>query len=129
MAWSTGPIAWKVSSGPPTRIEISPEWARWQPPVIGASSTWAPRSAARAPRRLASSTSVVLISIQVLPGPRPASTPAGPSITARTAAGDGREVITTSQSRASAAGLSPHRAPAARSSSARSRARSRTLKP
>jgi hypothetical protein len=45
---------------------------------------------------LTSASSVVLISAQILPGDRPASTPSSASMTAAEAAGFGRQVMTMS---------------------------------
>ncbi len=71
----------------------------------------APRASTSAPRRRTSAWSVVLISSQILPGLSAASTPSAASITAALAAGEGRQVITTSlaaaSSRAERAAVAP----------------------
>ena len=69
---------------------------------------------------------MVLISNQILPGPSPSNTPSAPSMTERTAAGEGRQVMTRSQSSASSRLVSAHSAPCSSSGRAACRSRSRT---
>ncbi len=85
-----------------------PVAARWHPPETGHSAASPPRAITSAPRRCISAASVVDISIQILPGP----TSGIISLTTLAqAAGDGRQVITTSQSRIMPAALPPAFAP------------------
>ena len=90
---SSGSTRSKVARGPPAKIEMLPVAARWQPPDTGQSMAKAPCCCTRAARRRASAWSVVLISSQILPGARPASTPSAASMTAAHTAGEGRQVM------------------------------------
>ena len=68
MALSSGNTSSNASRRPPARIEMLPVAARWQPPETGQSTAWPPRPSTRAPSARTSWWSVVLISIQTLPG-------------------------------------------------------------
>jgi hypothetical protein len=105
-----------------------PVAARCTPPDTGQSTASAPRSSTNAASRPISATSVVDISNQAFPGPIPARMPSAVSITAADAAGEGRQVMMTSQASAMAFGLSPKDAPPARNGSAALRSRSRTTR-
>ncbi len=65
---STGRARSNAARGPPAKIEMLPDAARWQPPDTGQSSAVAPCAATLAASRLISAASVVLISSQTLPG-------------------------------------------------------------
>jgi hypothetical protein len=114
---STGSARSKEGRGPPAKIEMLPDAARWQPPETGHSIAVAPLASTFAARRRISASSVVLISSQTLPGPRPSSRPSGPSTTAAEAAGEGRQVMTNSQASAIERGEFARRAPRATKSS------------
>jgi len=106
-----GKIRSNVSRSHPAKIEILPVAARWHPPETGQSTAAPPLAMIFSPKRLTSVSSLLDISIQIFPGEMPSSKPFSPSITAADAAGDGKHVITASQSRIIAAGLSPALAP------------------
>ena len=107
----TGKTRSNPSRRPPTKIDMLPVAARWQPPETGASRAWAPTCSTRPPSLCTSPSSMVLISIHAAPLHRPAKTPAGDSMTSHTAWGLGRQVITTSAACASAFGVSAQWAP------------------
>ena len=73
-----------------------PVAARCTPPETGQSTASAPVASTSAAMRRISAASVVDISSQILPGAMPERMPSALSITAADAAGDGRQVMTTS---------------------------------
>ena len=107
---SKGKIRSKVVLSQPAKIEMFPVSARWHPPETGQSTASPPRSITIAPMRLTSASSVVDISIQILPGPTSGNISC---MTASLAAGFGRQVITASQVAMRFAALFPSSAPAA----------------
>ena len=122
----SGRMRSKVARSQPAKIEMLPVSARWQPPETGqvdGGGRPAPRPSPRGARISASS--VVDISIQILPGVRPDSSPSSPSTTRAEMAGEGRQVITASQSRAICAGEVPCFAPRSTSGRMASALRSR----
>ncbi len=123
MTVNRGRIRSNVARSQPAKIAILPEAARWHPPETGQSTAAPPRAMTSAPSRLTSASSVVDISIQILPGPTSSSICC---MTASDAAGLGRQVMTASQVRIMSAGLSPAVAPKATNSATRSASRSWT---
>jgi hypothetical protein len=109
-------------------MEIFPVAARWQPPETGQSTGSAPVARTSAPRRFTSASSVVDISAQIFPAPSAERIPSSASITVAEAAGEGRQVMTSSHVAAISAGLSAHFAPLARKRRATPRSRSRTVR-
>src|ERR1700676_1145433 len=102
---------------------MSPAAARGPPPGTGQTKVETPTLKARAAIRSTSTKSLVLISIQVLPGCRNGS---ASFITALLAAGEGRQVIRASQDFARPAPDPRQPAPAAMAASAEARFRSKT---
>ena len=117
MVFRNGAMRSKVARSQPAKIEMLPVAARWHPPDTGQSTAAPPRSITSAPRRLTSASSVVDISIQILPSVTSGSIS---SITAAEAAGEGRQVMTASQLRIRSAGPSARFAPRATNSPTRS---------
>ena len=104
-----------------------PVSARWHPPDTGQSTASAPVACTKAPSRFTSASSVVDISSQTFPFVNPCSNPSSASITAADAAGEGKQVITTSQADAISFGLSDQEAPSSRNGCATDCSRSRTI--
>ena len=95
-------------------------------PSTGASSKAS--SASSEARRAVESGPTVDIWITVVPSPRPAATPSGPSVTSASACGSATIVITASTRPATSAGLSATWAPATASGSAFERSRFQTTR-
>src|SRR5260370_32249168 len=88
MVFSAGSCAEYSCCVPPTSTVMSPAAARCTPPVTGQTKVETPTPAARAAIRSTSTKSLVLISIQVLPGCRKGI---ASFITAALAAGEGQD--------------------------------------
>ena len=112
-----------VARSQPAKIEMFPVSARWHPPETGHSTAAPPLVMTSLARRAISTASVVDISIQVLPS----ATSGSISVTtASQAAGDGKQVTTTSQSRINCAALVPATAPFSTKALTKSAFRSKT---
>ena len=102
-------------------IESVPSMAPSSPPLIGASSMSTPASASSPAIVSVTVGEMVDMSISVIPAESPSTTgsasPSPPSTTVRTSGESGRQVITTSLSRATPAGAPPSAPPSATSSS------------
>ena len=106
-----GNIFSKASLSPPTKIEIFPVSALWQPPLTGPSKGIAFLSITILPILLTSDSSVVLISNQILFSERPFKIPSFPSITSAQIWGEGRHVIIKSTCSANSFGEFANLAP------------------
>ena len=97
---STGRARSNAARGPPAKIEMLPDAARWQPPDTGHSSVVAPLF--RDPGRQAPDLGRIgRAHLEPdLAGPEALEQAVGPSTTAAEAAGEGRQVMTKSQASA-----------------------------
>lgn len=112
-----------VSASPPAMMERRASRAPMSPPETGASRVATPWARAAASISRASAGSLVDMSTRTVPRAAPASTPSGPSTTSRTSAGYPTIVKITSETAATAHGVSAQKAPRASRGSARARVR------
>src|SRR3990172_6673121 len=118
MACRIGWTRLKAARAPPTMIESLPCSSVLTLPETGASSICAPRAATCVARSALTAGLTVLMSTYTFPCASPASSPAGPSVIARSAPVSRTMLNVTSAARATAAGVSPHCIPASTSHSA-----------
>ena len=118
----------KIASSPPTITCSVPRWAPITPPETGESSTCTPFSLKAAWSFRIIVGEPVERSAYTVPATAPWMMPFGPSATASTSLGPGRDVRISSLSRASACGLSAHLAPFCRCGAAASRRTSLTMR-